>query len=143
MAFPDGYRGNKHKNGSGLETMPKLVFDSIKLGIMVRQQRAGRSYREIAMELGTVSASTMHRLEQDTNHYPDMHVFTRICEWLNVSPNTFFIESDRASQLSNNLHAQIQEMVRSDAFLEPTAANILSTLITAAYQISLPTSTHP
>ena len=116
--------------------MAKLIFDAIKLGVMIRQQRAGRSYREIAQELGTVSASTVYRLE--SNHFPDMPVFTRICEWLNVSPDTFLVESESNARSTGYSLAQILDLVRSDAALTPSAANVLSALVRAAYQISQP-----
>lgn len=114
--------------------MAKLVFDAAKLGVMIRQQRAGRSYRDIANELGTVSASTIYRLE--TNHFPDMHVFTRICEWLNVLPSTFFIESGSEAETAIYSQAKIVDLVRSDAALTPSAAHVLCALVTAAYQLS-------
>lgn len=112
--------------------MAKLVFDATKLGVMIRQQRAGRTYREIAEELGTMSASTIYRLE--SNHFPDMHVFTRICEWLNVSPNTFFIESGSEPGTAIYSQAKIVDLVRSDAALTPSAANVLSVSVMATYQ---------
>ncbi|QJD81638.1 helix-turn-helix domain-containing protein [Spirosoma rhododendri] len=120
--------------------MAKLVFDANKLGVMIRQQRAGRSYREIADELGTVSASTLYRLE--SNHFPDMHVFTRICEWLNVSPNTFFIESDSETGTATYSQAKIVDLIRSDPSLTLSAAQVLSALVTAAYQTCQSTSIH-
>jgi transcriptional regulator with XRE-family HTH domain len=120
--------------------MAKLVFDATKLGVMIRQQRAGRSYREIADELGTVSASTIYQLE--SNHFPDMHVFTQICEWLNVSPNTFFIESDSETGTATYSQAKIVDLIRSDASLTPSAAQVLSALVTAAYQTCQSTSIH-
>ncbi len=63
-----------------------------------------------------------------------MHVFTRICEWLNVSPNTFFIESDSEPATATYSQAKIVDLIRSDAALTPSAANGLSALVTAAYQ---------
>ena len=67
-------------------------------------------------------------------------VFTRICKWLNVSPDIFFIESEGNARSTGYSLAQILDLVRSDAALTPSAANVLSALVRAAYQISQPTN---
>lgn len=111
-------------------------LDTAKLATMVRGQRANRTLRDIATELGDVSASTLHRLE--AGKCPDMGVFLRICRWLKVEPNQFFKESIRNNETSGQSapiysQGQIVDLIRSDAVLTPVAANILVAIVNAAY----------
>lgn len=115
-------------------------LDTQKLATMVRGQRANRPLREVADEIGDVSASTLHRLE--VGKCPDMAVFLRVCGWLNVKPEQFIRQSDSA-QLGHSdrqLYAQGQiiDLIRSDPTLSPVVANVLSTFVRAAYQIDKP-----
>ncbi len=114
-------------------------LDSNKLATMVRHQRAQRTLREIAAELGDVSASTIHRLE--VGKCPDMAVFLRICAWLKVEPKTFFRTSINHdflpdSTTSTSSQGHLVHLVQSDAKLAPVTANVLVALIDAAYQIN-------
>ncbi len=116
----------------------KYERDVNKLATMVRHQRAHRPLREIAAELGDVSASTLHRLE--VGKCPDLAVFLRICSWLNVEPNQFFRLGTPPHSLPNlptstTSQGHIVYLVRSDAALAPVTANVLVSLINAAYRI--------
>lgn len=116
----------------------RMTFDKDKLATMVRQIRSGRGYREVADEIGTISASTLCRVEK--GHYPDLHVFTQLCNWLNVSPATFFIEQSGKDKLvedslSPSSQTQLIDLLRSDGTLLPVVANVLVAMITAGYQI--------
>jgi transcriptional regulator with XRE-family HTH domain len=111
-------------------------LDTAKLATMVRGQRANRTLRDIAAELGDVSASTLHRLE--AGKCPDMGVFLRICRWLKVEPSQFFRKSVRENEVSSQSgsaysQGQIVDLIRSDAILTPVAANILVAIINATY----------
>ncbi|MBN8827061.1 MULTISPECIES: helix-turn-helix transcriptional regulator [unclassified Spirosoma] len=112
-------------------------LDTKKLATMVRAQRANRPLREVADEISDVSASTLHRLE--VGKCPDMAVFLRICSWLNVKPEQFFSHSDptqTVQQIGQHYsQGQIINLVRSDSALSPVVANVLSAIITAAYEI--------
>lgn len=116
----------------------RYELDTDKLAAMVRHQRAHRSLREIATELGDVSASTVHRLEM--GNYPDLAVFLRICAWLNVEPNHFFRSIDTHDlsptfSRSTSSQGHIVHLVRGDVALSPVTANVLVALIDAAYRI--------
>lgn len=111
-------------------------LDSHKLATVIRQQRAGRGLREVADELGDVSASSVCRLEAGKS--PDMMVFLRVCRWLRVPPAEFFRSvagSEEESSPATHAHGRIISLIRSDAELAPVTANVLTALVTAAYQI--------
>lgn len=110
-------------------------LDSQKLATMIRQQRAGRPFREIADELRDVSASTMCRLE--AGKWPDMSVFLRICRWLNARPEQFFRPDPDTAELPVSTtypQGQIIDLIRTDASLSPVVANVLTALVAGAYK---------
>ena len=112
-------------------------LDSQKLAVMIRQQRAGRSLREIANELVDVSASTICRLEAGKS--PDINVFLRICRWLKVQPEVFFRPAaDAITPVlpvpASYSQGQIIDLIRTDASLSPVVANVLMALVAGAYK---------
>lgn len=112
-------------------------LDSLTLATMIRQQRADRTLREVADELGDVSASTVHRLE--SGKWPDMGVFLRICRWLNARPDQFFrpVPDSGATEPTAPVsysQGQIIHLIRTDSTLAPVVANVLKALVTGAYK---------
>lgn len=114
-------------------------LDMNKLATMVRYQRAHRPFRQIAAELGDVSASTLNRLE--AGRCPDLVVFLRVCSWLKTEPNQFIrVSAKKDTSVSSSQPAssqgQIIHLIQSDAALSPVTANVLTALVNAAYQIT-------
>src|SRR3989442_2951324 len=58
-----------------------------KLSAALRAHRGNRGLRDVAGEIGGVSASTLSRVEQ--GNVPDLDTFMRICAWLGASPEDF------------------------------------------------------
>jgi transcriptional regulator with XRE-family HTH domain len=113
------------------------TLDTAKLATMVRNQRAGRGLREVAEELGDVSASTLCRIE--AGRAPDMSVYLRICHWLNVSPAHFFSPAEQTPSslaLALPVYAQrrVIDLLESDPTLSADLVRVLTAMIQAAYQ---------
>lgn len=111
-------------------------LDVKRLAVLVRTKRAGRGLREVADEIGEVSPSTLSRLENCKT--PDMMVFLRICDWLQISPAQLFCKDNRSiagedgrSDLATS--EQIDVMIRSDKTLDAATANVLAAIVKAAY----------
>ena len=104
-------------------------FDLRQLSSLINKKRGRRSLREVSNEIG-ISQSTLSRIVRK-RHVPDMQTFTQICNWLDVSPSTFF----KGDEASNSLSAPeaIAFQLQSDENLDPATANVLAVLVKAAY----------
>ena len=107
-------------------------LDIDRLAILVRTKRAGRGLRELAEEIGEVSPSTLSRLEN--GKAPDMTVFLRICNWLQIPPAELLIDDSKpVSTEAEGTAEQIDILLRSDKTLDPATANALAAIIKATY----------
>lgn len=73
------------------------TLNSELLSSMVKTKRGKKGLREMASEIGGISAATLSRIEQ--GKLPDVETFILICRWLNVPTDTF-ITGDK-SNISN------------------------------------------
>lgn len=103
-----------------------------RLAALVRSKRADRGLREVSIEIGEVSPSTLSRVENE--RAPDMETFLLLCNWLQVAPSEFFRSSEDAPPSSKPISEQIGLQLRADRNLDPTTANVLATLVEAAYR---------
>jgi len=110
--------------------MPNRL-DSERLATMVRTKRATRGLREVAVEIGDVSPSTLSRVEN--GRAPDMETFLLLCDWLRVPPAEFF-SSEQAAPEEKSPAESIELQLRADKNLDPATANTLATIVRAAYQ---------
>lgn len=106
-------------------------IDIEKFVHLVRNKRGKRNLRDIASEIGEVSISTLSRIEQ--GKIPDLSTYLKICEWLEVSPNEF----DLNSKLSQKNHMEeIFFHLRADQSLSQDVAEALTKMIELAYKNS-------
>ncbi|WP_375495926.1 helix-turn-helix domain-containing protein [uncultured Nostoc sp.] len=107
----------------------KYHLDLERLSRLIRQKRGMNGLREVAVETG-ISPSTLSRVERGQT--PDLSSFVVLCNWLDVSPSTFF----RGAEISNSLSVPeaIALQLQSDKNLDPAVANALAILIKAAYR---------
>ena len=107
--------------------------DVPKLAALLRAKRAERGLREVAAEIGGVSASTLSRLEQ--GNLPDLETFMRLCNWLRVSADDFKISTRRAraSKVAPSVPEFVEAHLRADRTLPPKAIDALSHMIKLAY----------
>jgi transcriptional regulator with XRE-family HTH domain len=104
-------------------------LDIEKLASLVRTKRQERGLREISSEIGTVSPSTISRVEN--GKVPDLETFLALCDWLDVSPADLF-GNDRERDIDSTPD-RIAFLLQSDPSLDPAMANALAQLIKAAY----------
>ena len=107
--------------------------DVPKLAALLRAKRAHRGLREVADEIGGVSASTLSRLEQ--GNLPDLETFMRLCNWLRVSADDFKIaaRNSRGSKVTPTMPEFVEAHLRADRTLPPKAIDALSHMIKLAY----------
>lgn len=103
----------------------------------IREMRGNRGLREVAQEIGEISASTLSRIEN--GNIPDLDTFIRICRWLDVSPDMFIIGETNvhASQIDSEPQSkktQIKAHLRADRTLDPKTAEALVRMIELAYE---------
>lgn len=89
----------------------------------VRARRGSSGLRETAKQIGEISASTLSRIEK--GNVPDVETYIKICEWLEVSTDTFI---QKASQ---NLK-QINAHFRASRELPIDTVNSIITLLNLA-----------
>lgn len=103
----------------------------------IRRQRGNRGLREVAQEIGEISASTLSRIEN--GNIPDLDTFIRICRWLDVSPDTFIIgepnlDASQTGSESESKKTLIKAHLRADRTLDPRTAEALVRMIELAYE---------
>ena len=108
-------------------------IDLKRLAVLIAKKRNGRPLREVAEEIGGVSAPTLSRVEK--GNLPDLETFMKLCRWLKVSPDDF-----QTDQRGKNDSADISSpericaYLRADRTLPPETAKALTTMIELAYR---------
>jgi transcriptional regulator with XRE-family HTH domain len=105
-------------------------LDIKTLATLVQNKRLTRGLRETSKEIGTVSPSTISRVEN--GKIPDMDTFLTLCDWLEVPPAELI--KNTAHQEVTNTPEAISILLQSDATLDPTIASALALIIKAAYK---------
>lgn len=112
--------------------------DIRRLAALLKAKRGRRGLREVATEIGDVSASTLSRVE--LGKVPDLDTFARICQWLSVQPDQFFpaLAQQDAESGTMAVHGMstpeiITAHLRADRELAPETADALATMIRLAY----------
>ena len=112
--------------------MPKDVNTSL-LATKLKNKRGNRGLRELAKEIGGVSASTLSRIEQ--GKLPDLERFFKICKWLEVKPETFMndVTNIELSEAEEKIQEKIAVHLRADKTLSKETAEALIKMINLAY----------
>jgi transcriptional regulator with XRE-family HTH domain len=126
-----------YKTSHPMTTTPSNV-NLQKLAALLRTKRGDRGLREVASEIGNVSASTLSRIEQ--GNVPDLETFIQVCKWLKVSPDDF-VAGERTKSAGNmrlgtelEIPEAIEAHLRADRTLPPATINALSEMIRVAYR---------
>jgi transcriptional regulator with XRE-family HTH domain len=106
------------------------VVDMAALGSMLRNRRLenGLSVRQAAQD-ANVSFSTITRVESGAQ--PDLATFLKLCGWLGVRPEQFFLTGARRDQ--NAVETVVQHLF-ADPALDSTAAEQIATMIRQMYR---------
>jgi transcriptional regulator with XRE-family HTH domain len=114
--------------------MPSQI-NILKFSSLLKARRGNKGLREIAEEIGAVSASTLSRIEQ--GKIPDLDTFLKICNWLNVSPEYFTlktpgIETSKLKTEPNN-RSLVEAHLRADKSLSAETSDALVKMIGLVY----------
>ncbi len=110
-------------------------FDTAQLATLLKSKRGKRTLRAVADEIGSVSKSSIARIER--GYYPiDIETFLHLCDWLDVAPHTFFPSKNK--QLSwLDLLEQV-ECLLHQLHIEDDKRDALMTLIRLASEGCIP-----
>lgn len=100
----------------------------------LRAKRGDRGLREIAEEIGELSASTLSRIEN--GKVPDLDIFLRLCDWIGTSPDDFLISSSDKQNISPNTLEIIEAHLRADKNLDEKTAKAIAEMVKSAYQLN-------
>lgn len=112
-----------------LSTMAKINIE--KFAQLVKNKRGKTNLRDIANEIGNVSISTLSRIEQ--GKIPDLSTFIKICEWLEVTPNEFALNTEKKKRGHKE---EIFFHLRADQSLSQDVSDALTKMIEIAYKNS-------
>lgn len=99
------------------------------LSSMLKEKRGKRGLRATADEIEGVSYATLSRIEQ--GRIPDVDTFVKICKWLEVSTETFIINSKESKSASTK--DVVIAHLRSEKTLSKETVNMLIHMIDMAY----------
>lgn len=110
-------------------------FDIDQLALLVKNKRGNKGLRAIADEIGGVSASTLSRIEQ--GKIPDLGTFTRLCQWLQISPERFMGPFSEQDDEKTGTPDVIAAHLRADRALDPQTAEALAAMIRGVYDAAV------
>ncbi len=115
----------------------KSEFDAAKFATMIRSKRGGKSLRAVAKEIGNISAPTLTRVEQ--GKLPDFDTFLNLCNWLQVSTETFMIQKEaNTTEEVENIEASmvdsIEVQLRAEKVIDKDTINAIKTMVELAIQ---------
>ncbi|MCH8127783.1 helix-turn-helix transcriptional regulator [candidate division KSB1 bacterium] len=116
--------------------MPSEV-NTLLLATKLKNKRGRRGLREVAKEIGGVSASTLSRIEQ--GKLPDLEIFFKICNWLKINPEMFMSNSKKSNFTKDKETTQdkIEVHLRADKTLSKDTAEALIKMIDLAYNAEI------
>lgn len=106
------------------------MIDIEKLAFMIKSHRGDKGLRALASELGSISSSTLSRVEQ--GNLPDIDTYVTLCKWLGVSTDYFIIKDE--PEPDKNTVENIEFQLRADKTLPPKTTDALMTMIKLAYE---------
>ena len=105
------------------------------LATMIRKKRGSMGLRDAAKEIGSLSATTLSRVEQ--GKVPDVDSFLKICRWLEMAPEKFATEPVRTSKKAVTVMSHQDVIVtnlRADKTLDKEVVKALVEMIQVAYR---------
>lgn len=108
-----------------------MEIDMEEFAAHLKARRAERPLKEVADEIGDISASTLSRIEN--GKLPDLNTYMKICRWLGESSDRFAV-GDKKKKEPTSAEDIVYAHLRADKKLDPKTANALITMIEAAYK---------
>ena len=98
------------------------------LGTMVRKKRGDAKLRDTAKIIG-ISPPTLMRVE--SGRIPDVATFGKICQWLQVSPESF-LGYNQETDSEENQKVQISAHLKAPQLMDDKTINSLARMILIA-----------
>lgn len=95
------------------------------LGAKVREKRGDSKLRDTADRIG-ISAPTLMRVE--AGRIPDVLTFGKICQWLEISPESF-LDYTRVSTGGSSESTQVSTHLKAPKLMKPETLGALSRMI--------------
>lgn len=105
------------------------ILDIEMLANLVRSKRGRCGLREISPIAG-ISPSTISRIERKA--IPDMTTFLAICDWLEIHPNQFIINTVHETKPQKD-YSIICSKIRADKRIDSNVGNAIASLIEAVF----------
>lgn len=108
-------------------------IDLAKFVAMLKTKRGERGLREVAQEIGEISASTLSRLEN--GKIPDMDTFLRVCDWMKIDPSQFLVRTEVGNPTTSTPEI-IEAHLRADKNLDEATAEAIAEMVRAVYRLN-------
>lgn len=108
-------------------------IDLAKFIAMLKTKRGERGLREVAQEIGEISASTLSRLEN--GKIPDMDTFLRVCDWMKIDPSQFLIRTEVGNPTTSTPEI-IEAHLRADINLDEATAEAIAEMVRTVYRLN-------
>lgn len=107
-------------------------LNSALLAEMIKSKRGNRGLRETAVEIGSISAPTLSRIEN--GNLPDIDTYFKICKWLDVPTDYFAMKTNnKTEKTSAETKKEVIAHLRADKTLPQSTAEALIEMINLAY----------
>lgn len=116
--------------------MKPTEINTDKLAVFLKKKRNSRGFREVAREIGNISAPTLSRIEQ--GRLPDLDTFIRLCRWLGVSPDSFLNEqySQAVNKSEVSTPEKVEILLRAEQTLTPATIEAIVRMVNLAIDAS-------
>ena len=129
MAPPSHPVSASDDEASEESTVSHLNSEALAEALRERRESAGLSIRKAA-DAADVSFMTLSRVE--SGGQPDLATFLRLCAWLRVPPETFFITSAPRDTATPEV---VATHLLADPRLEPEAASRIASVVRDMYAV--------
>ena len=112
-------------------------IDIGRLASLLKAKRGKRKLREVATEIGEISASTLSRIE--AGKIPDLDSLVRICKWIGIKVDDL-LQKSQSEGVSTKLHKKlktpeiVEAHLRADRTLSQETTDALAEMIRLAYR---------
>ncbi len=105
-----------------------LDLDALSALLKLRRDETSLSVRQAAASAG-VSFMTLSRVESGSQ--PDLTTFLKLCSWLQVEPERFFL---RGARRSKDTLEEVTSHLATDPRLDPEAAGKIASVVRDMYE---------
>lgn len=109
-------------------------IDFARLAKLMKAKRGDRGLREIAVEIGDISPSTLSRIEGERVTDMALSTFLLICNWLKIAPWELTEQTHDNPPPDLDVADSLELQLRAAPDLDPQTARLLAEMFKAAYR---------